>query len=106
MPGSGKVRAGKPVLSTVNAEALELQIVEHVGEDVAVVFDDQDAHSSLSLSKALTLFYITLMRLTGSTKNCGVFIQQGSDDACVASCSTSLSSLVFAVQLDEPLKPM
>ena len=38
------MQAADTILCTINAVTLELQIVEHIGEDVAVVFDNQNSH--------------------------------------------------------------
>src|SRR5690606_32468448 len=40
----GQAQAGQPVLGAVHRVALDLQVVGHVGQDVAVVLDQEEAH--------------------------------------------------------------
>ncbi len=42
--GGGQVQTAEAILRAVDHVALELKVVQHVGENVTVVFDDQDAH--------------------------------------------------------------
>ncbi|MNZ57429.1 hypothetical protein D3C78_754050 [compost metagenome] len=49
VPGGGQVQAGQAVLRTVDAVTLERQVVGQIGQDVAIVFDQQNAHEKYLL---------------------------------------------------------
>ena len=45
MIAHGQMQARYPVLRTIHCVALELQVIHHVGEDVAVILNDQNTHA-------------------------------------------------------------
>ncbi|MNP18106.1 hypothetical protein D3C76_1105640 [compost metagenome] len=47
MFGRRQVQAGQAILGAIHGVALEPEVVSHVGQDVAIVFNQQDAHADL-----------------------------------------------------------
>ncbi|MCY1309062.1 hypothetical protein D9M70_591170 [compost metagenome] len=46
MFGRRQVQAGQAILGTIHGVTLHSQIVGHIGQDVPIVFNQQNAHST------------------------------------------------------------